>query len=270
MLSLLDFSMFRQAGDEIIRMDYGRRVLIDALDAARRPDSYAVMLLDMSAAKAFREEYRKKHGVSLATIHLIIKAVALTIEKEPWLNQMVDGYKIIKPSTINVSVSVAAKETITPVVVIQEANKKSLKEISAELKRKASEAIEKEKEILERLDRLARWMPLNFVRRHLVRFLVKQYRLRRAVLGTVQITSLGLKDLAFHLPSHMGTTMLVSVGGVTPRPVVAGDRIEIRPTAYIAFQVDQRVMNAVEGVKCFRRFRRLLEHPAELEDSNEG
>ncbi|MBI3951721.1 MAG: 2-oxo acid dehydrogenase subunit E2 [Acidobacteria bacterium] len=259
--------MFRQKGDEVIRADYSQRVLMDVLDAARRPDSYAVMLVDMSAAEAFRGDYKKKHGVSLTTVHLIIKAVALTIEKEPWINQMVDGYKIMKPSSIDVGVSVAARENVTPVVVIPEANKKSLGEISEELKRKASEAIEKEKENMERLNRIGRWMPLDFVRRHLIRFLVKQYRLRRTVLGTVQITSLGLRDLAFHLPSHMGTTVLVSVGGVVERPIVVGDRIEIRPTAYIVFQVDQRVMNAVEGVKVFRRFRRLMEHPEELEPS---
>jgi len=257
--------MFLEKGDEVIRVDYAQRVLMDVLDAARRPDSYAVMLLDVSAAAVFRDEYKKKHGVSLTTLHVIIKAIAVALEKDPWLHYMVDGYKMIKPSSIDVGVSVAAKETVTPVVVIKEANKKSLKEISEELATKASQAIEAEKENLEKLNRFARWLPFNFIRRRIIRFLVKQYRLRRSVLGTVQITSLGLKDLAFHLPSHMGTTMLIGVGGVARRPVVVGDRIEIRPTVYLAVQVDQRVMNAVAGLKVFRRFRRLMEHPHELE-----
>jgi pyruvate/2-oxoglutarate dehydrogenase complex dihydrolipoamide acyltransferase (E2) component len=108
-------------------------------------------------------------------------------------------------------------------------------------------------------------VPLDFVRRPILRFLARRYQIRRTVIGTVQITSLGLRDLAFHLPSHMGTTVLVSVGGVAPRPVAVGDRVEVRPTAYVAFQIDQRVMKAVEGVKIFRRFRRLMEHPEELE-----
>jgi pyruvate/2-oxoglutarate dehydrogenase complex dihydrolipoamide acyltransferase (E2) component len=262
--------MFLEKGDEVIHADYAQRVLIDVLEAARRPDSYAVMLLDISAAEAFRQDYKKKHGVSLTSLHLIIKAIALALEKDPWLNFMVDGYKMIKPSSIDIGVSVAAKENVTPVVVIKEANKKSLKEISEELARKAGEAVEAEKQNVARLNRYARWMPFNFIRRRLIRFLVNQYRLRRTVLGTVQITSLGLKDLAFHLPSHMGTTMLISVGGVARRPVVVDDRIEIRPTVYLAVQVDQRVINAVAGLKVFRRFRRLIEHPEGLEPEDES
>lgn len=256
--------MFLQKDDEIIRMDYGQRVLMDVLDAARRPDSYAVILLDMSAAEAFRDEYRKKHGVSLTSLHLIIKSFALMLQENPWMNYMMDGYKIIKPSSIDIGVSVAAEESVTPVVVIKEANKKSLKEICKELKRKANEAVEKEKENLENLNRLARWIPFNFVRRRIVRFLVRRYRIRRATVGTAQITSLGFKDLAFHLPSHMGTTMLLSVGGIARRPIVVGDRIEIRPTVYVAFQVDTRLIHAKKTMRAIRRFRRRMEHPDEM------
>jgi pyruvate/2-oxoglutarate dehydrogenase complex dihydrolipoamide acyltransferase (E2) component len=262
--------MFRQKGDEVIRASYSQRVLMDVLDAARRPDSYAVMLLDMSAAEAFRDEYRKKHGVSLSTVHLIVKTLALTIEKEPWLNYMVDGYKIIKPATIDIGVSVVAQESIAPVVVIQEANRKSLKEISEELKQKAAEAMAKEKENMETLNRIGRWLPFNFVRRPIVRFLAKQYRIRRMTIGTAQVTSIGLRDLAFHLPSHIGTTVLASIGGVAPRPVAVGDCVEVRPTLYIVFQIDQRVMRAVEAVKLFRHFRRLIEHPEKLDQGGDS
>lgn len=262
-------SLLREQGDEVIRLDYGQRVLMDVLDVARRPDSYAVMLLDMSGAEAFRREYRKRHGVALTNLHLIIKAVARLIREEPWINYMVDGYKLIKPSTIDVGVSVAGEEGITPVVVIQEADKKSLQQISEELKTKAAEAVEQERENLKRLNRWGRWLPFDFLRRRVIRYLANQYRVRRTVIGTVQITSVGLKDLAFHLPSHMGTTWLLSVGGVVRRPVVVGDHVEIRPTVYVACQVDTRVVNAVRGVKAFRRFRRLVEHPEELDGPSE-
>ena len=261
----LAFSMFRRKGDQVIRVDYGQQVLMDVLGAARRPDSYAVVLLDMSAAEAFRDEYRRKRGVALTSLHLIIKAFALMLEKDPWLNYMVDGYKIIKPSSIDIGVSIAADESVTPVVVIEEANKKSLKEISEELGSKASEAIQKEKENLERLNRIGRWIPLGFLRRPIVRFVANHYRVRRMVIGTAQVTSLGFKDLAFHLPSHMGTSMLLSVGGVSKRPVVVGDKIEIRPTVYVAFQGDGRVVHGKRAMRAVRRFRRWVEHPYELE-----
>lgn len=262
--------MIRKKKDEVIRMDYGQRVLVDVLDAARRPDSYAVMLLDMAAAEAFREEYRRKYGVPLTSLHMIIKSFALMLEENPWMNYMVKGYKVIKPSSIDIGVSVAAEESVTPVVVIKEANKKSLKEIAEELDWKASEAVQQEKENLQKLNRLARWVPMNGVRRYIVRFLVKQYRIRRNLLGTAQITSLDFKDLAFHLPSHMGTTMLLSVGGIAKRPLAVGDQVAIRPTVYVAFQVDTRVVHAKKAMRGFRRFRRRIEHPEELDRSEDS
>lgn len=261
--------MFRKKGDEVIRVSYAQRVLMDVLDAARRPDSYAVMLLDMSAAEAFREEYRKQHGVPLTTLHLIIKALARGIEKDPSLHYMVDGYRIINPSSIDIGVSVAADESLTPVVVIEEANKKSLKDICEEMQRKSREAVEQEKGDLKRLNSVGRWIPFNFLRRRVVRFLAGQYRIRRALLGTAQVTCLEFRDLAFHLPSHMGTAMLLSVGGIIKRPIVVDDQIAIRPTAYVSFQVDTRVIHAKRAMRAFRRFRQRIEHPEKLE-SQEG
>ncbi len=257
--------MFRQKGDDIISADYSQRVLMDVLGAARRPDSHAVMLLDLSAAEAFRQEYRKQHGVSLTTVHLLIKALAMMIEENPWMNYMVDGYKIIKPSSIDIGVSAAAEEGVTPVVIIERANQKSLSKISEELKEKTAEAARLEKENLKKLNWLGRLIPIGFIRRPLVQLFAKRFWVRRRVIGTAQVTSLGFKDLAFHLPAHMGTTMLLSVGGVTKRPIVVGDRIEIRPSAYIAFQVDTRVLNAKKALRAFRRFRRWMESPEELD-----
>lgn len=257
--------MMGEKGDQIIRAEYSQRVLMDVLDAARRPDSHAVVMVDLSAAEAFRRQYKQTHGVSLTTVHLLIKALALMIEENPWMNYMVDGYKIIKPSSIDIGVSAAAEEGVTPVVVIREANRKSLRQISEELKAKAAEAARLEKQNLERLNRLGRLIPIGFLRRPLIRFVARRYWVRRRLIGTAQITSLGFKDLAFHLPTHMGTTMLLSVGGVTRRPVVVGDKIEIRPTAYLAFQVDTRVLNARKALRAFRRFRQWIEMPEALD-----
>jgi pyruvate/2-oxoglutarate dehydrogenase complex dihydrolipoamide acyltransferase (E2) component len=63
----------------------------------------------------------------------------------------------------------------------------------------------------------------------------------------------------------METALLFGRGSFAKRPIVVGDRIEIRPTAYVAFQVDMRVIHARKAMRAFRRFRWLIEHPGELE-----
>jgi len=52
--------------------------------------------------------------------------------------------------------------------------------------------------------------------------------------------------------------------------MVVGSNIEIRPTVYVVFQVDGRVVQAKRAMRAFRRFRRWIEHPHELEGYSGG
>ncbi len=256
--------MFREKGDQVLSIPYGQRFLMDVLDVARKPDGFATMLLDMSQAKKFRDEFRKRHGIPLTFLHLIIKACAMTIEKYPWSHYMLDGYKIIRPSSIDIGVSVAGRENITPVAVIKEANTKSLKEIVEEFIRKRREVLKEEGENLERLNKIGQWIPLNSIRKALIRFFSKNQGVRRRVIGTFQIVSIGSREIEFHLPNVIGTTALLGMGGVIKRPIVIRDKIEIRPTLYVSIQIDHRMLQVVNSLRFLKRFRRYLEHPFEM------
>jgi len=74
-----------------------------------------------------------------------------------------------------------------------------------------------------------------------------------------------LQDLEFYLPTHIGTSMLISVGGVKERPMVIDGKIEARPCAYVSFQVDQRLVNAVSALRVCRRFHRWMARPERLD-----
>jgi 2-oxoglutarate dehydrogenase E2 component (dihydrolipoamide succinyltransferase) len=250
-------------------VDFTQHVLMDVLSTARSPDAHAVMLLDMSAAHAFRAAYHQQHGVALTDLHLIIKAIAQTLQHDPQLNSIVRGYRVQQPGSVDIGVSVATGRSVSPVIVMQQAEKKSLRQIRDELQEKSARAVEIEKHASEHgppmWHKWARLAP-GFMRRGVVNAMSRSARLRRSKVGTVHITSVGLADMELYLPTHLGTTTLISVGGTKLRPVVVGNQVEVRPTVYIAFSVDQRVVSAVRSLKTFRRFKRLMENPKLIKD----
>ena len=253
-------------GDEVTKVDPGRKILFDVIDAARRPDGFATMLVDLLPAKEFKETFRKRHGVQLTYLHLLIKACALIMKKYPWTNYMIERYRIIHPSSIDIGISVAGEEVVTPVVIIREADKKSLKEIVEEFRKKTAEAIRDEKRNMEKLIKIGRFLPINFLRRRLIRYLAESYKLRRQLVGTVQLSMMNTKETDLFIPTTMGTAVLMGVGGVANRPVAVGDKVEVRPSVYVTLLIDHRVWHPLHAAELSKEFRWILEHPMELEN----
>jgi len=252
-------------GDEVTKVDPGRKILFDAIDAARRPDGFATMLVDLLPAKEFKDAFRKRHGVQLTYLHMLIKASALIMKKYPWTNYMIEKYRIIHPSSIDIGVSVAGEEVVTPVVIIREADKKSLKEIVEEFRKKTAEAIRDEKKNLEKLKKIGRLLPINFLRRMVIRYLAQSYRLRRQVIGTVQVSMLNTKETDLFIPTTMGTAVMLGVGGVANRPVVVGDKVEAHPSVYVTLLIDHRVWHPLHASELSKELHWIMEHPEELD-----
>jgi len=258
--------MFRKRDYTVIHTDPGKRILMDVIAYPRPPDGHALLWVDMSAAREFCHQYRREHKVPLTDLHLLIKASAAMIKHYPAINQMLDGYKIIAADAIDIGISVAGEEGITPVVVIRNADQKSLPEIVEEFKEKKRKAVEEEQENLEKLRKIGRWIPVNFVRRQLVQFVTQRHFVKRRVIGTFQITSLNMEDVEMHVTNHLGTAMNLSTGAVVKRPVVIDNKVEIRPTLSTCWQADTRVIPARDVIKSAQLFKWLMEHPAELDD----
>jgi hypothetical protein len=180
----------KRKGSGFEPVDFTQRVLMDVLSTARSPDAHAVMLLDMSAAHAFRAEYQEQHGVALTDLHLVIKAVAQTLQHDPQLNSLVRGYRVQQPGSVDIGVSVATGRSVSPVIVINQAEEKSLRQIRDELQQKSARAVNIEKSGPPTWHKWARLAPA-FLRRGVVRAMSSSVPVRRSKIGTVQITSVG-------------------------------------------------------------------------------
>jgi len=257
--------MLHKSAHKIIRPHAGKNILMDIIARPRPPDGHVLMLVDMLAALEFCHRYRRENKIPLTTLHLMIKAGAIMIKNYPQIHYMLDGYKIIIPDSIDIGVSVAGEESVTPVVVIRGADKKSLPELVKEFKEEKLKAVAEENENLEKLRKLGRLIPVNSIRKMIIELLSKRYFIRRMVIGTFQITSLNVKDVDAVLVNHFGTTVLLSIGPIVKRPLVVNDKVEIRPTLYLTWQPDTRAVAVRDCLKGWRLFKRLIEHPTDLE-----
>lgn len=241
-----------------------QRVLSDALSATRRPDGYGVMLIDLQAAEAFRRERTRQTGVPLTMLDLYLRAGGLTLRRDLWLNAHAHGYKVSEYEQIDIGVSVTSTTLVAPVVVVRDADNKSLEEIHHERTRLVEEANKGNEARQADLEKWARLLPVSWLRRRLVQWAINQPRFRHQNIGTAQITTIDLPDMDFYLPAHIATSLLMSVGGVKSRPMVVNGQVEARLSAYCAYMIDQRVVHPVRAMKTFRRFRRYLEDPEKL------
>ena len=240
---------------------------MDGFDVVKKPDGYAVSLVDLSAAQRFSNQYEEINEENVMPVFhlpLLIKSCSLALRKYPRVNYMLRGHKVVQPSSIDIGISVAGEENVAPVVVIREADTKPLQSIAQELFVKSIEAKKQEKNNLKKLDSIGMWIPFNFVRRKVADLFINNQRVRRELVGTFQITSLSNVD--FLIPAVISTTALLGVGGVAKRCIGVGEKVELRTTTYLSLVVDHRMLDGVKAAEFLTEITRLLENPDELRD----
>jgi pyruvate dehydrogenase E2 component (dihydrolipoamide acetyltransferase) len=135
---------------------------------------------------------------------------------------------------INVGVAVAMPDGLV-VVVVHNADKKSLRQIAVD----AKEAIERA--------RTGRMRPEDYVG------------------GTFTVSNLGMFDVdefvAIINPPQSG---ILAVGAVKPKPVVVDGEIKISDRMRVTLSADHRVYYGATAAQFLKELKRLLESPMEL------
>jgi pyruvate/2-oxoglutarate dehydrogenase complex dihydrolipoamide acyltransferase (E2) component len=255
--------MDKDSKDEVIPLTPAQKVQADIIRALCAPRVHGCFMVDVAAVERFLEDFNQKHQARVSLNTAYIKAAALTLKKYPTIRLMPRGYKMVKSDSVDIGVSVAGEESLAPVIVIQNAESKSLLEISEEVYTKASAARRQEKEFMEKVSKIARWFPFDAIRRRLTRWVLTSQRLRRQVSGTFQISDLGWFGIEWACTPVIATTLLM-IGSREKRPVVIEDRIEIRPTIYVVITGDHYILNGKSAGEFLNEFRRILQNPNEL------
>jgi pyruvate dehydrogenase E2 component (dihydrolipoamide acetyltransferase) len=181
--------------------------------------------------KRYREQLKAKE-IKVSYTDLLVKFVSKALTEFPLLNCSVEDNKIIYKHYVNMGVAVALDNGLV-VPNIQDADKKSLTEISAEVKE------------LAKLAREGKLPP---------------EKLRG---GTFTITNLGMYGIESFTPIiNQPEVAILGVNTMEDKVVVVGGEMVIRPIMNLSLTADHRVVDGSVAAQFLQRVKSLMENPA--------
>ena len=193
--------------------------------------------IDMSQLIQLKDLLQAKLGSLKGTItytDIFVKFTALALKEYPLLNASLKGDEIIIWEDINIGVAVAMGEETDELVVpvIRNAEKKSIREISAELRSLVKKAREN----------------------------VISYNDLSG--GTISITNIGAFGANPGTPIiQLPQSAVVGFGAIEKKPCVINDEIVIRPKTLLAVSVDHRFITGAVSARFRKHLKTLLENP---------
>ena len=214
-----------------------RRVIAERLLASKTqiPHFYLSIEIDAAPMMAFRKEYIEASGGKITFNDIALAAVARAAMQKPKVNAAFAGDAIIEYGSVNLSVAIAVEDgLVTP--VIRDAQKLSLKEISASVKDLALRARDK------------KLKPEEYAG------------------GTITVSNLGAYGIEqFCAIVNPPQAAILAVGAIVKKPVVnSRDEIEIGHRMSITLSGDHRVVDGAVAAEYMAALRKLLESPALL------
>ncbi|MGE5595206.1 MAG: dihydrolipoamide acetyltransferase family protein [Hyphomicrobiales bacterium] len=201
-----------------------------------QPHYYLTLDIDMTDALAFRQQVNsaasEEQRVSIND--LLVKAVALALQRHPKFNAEYTDEGIRFHEHINIDIAIALDEGLIAPAVL-ECERKSLGTIAAE-----------SKELIERAKN--------------GRLTAEEYSE-----GTFAITNLG----AFGVETLIGIikppqAAILGVGSVMPQAVVRDNQVVVRQVMKVALSADHRVTDGAEGARFIKEIQKILENPWSL------
>jgi 2-oxoglutarate dehydrogenase E2 component (dihydrolipoamide succinyltransferase) len=226
--------------EERVRMTRLRRRIAERLKEAQNTAAMLTTFneVDMTEVLAMRERYResfeKQHGVRLGFMSIFAKACIVALKEIPAANGEIDGDDIIYKNHYDIGIAVGTEQGLV-VPVVRDADQLSFAEI--------------EKRVAD-LGRRARDGKLS---------------LDELSGGTFTITNGGVYGSLLSTPIlNPPQSAILGMHKIQKRPVVVGEKIEVRPMMYLALSYDHRLIDGREAVTFLVRVKECIEEPQRM------
>lgn len=198
------------------------------------PHFFTTVSINMSQAKSLRKQFKANEDLkSISINHLVIKASAYALSKEPRVNCSFKDGALINPGVINVGIVTAVEDGLL-IPVIKDADKLDLTSLAFETRA----AIERARAGRPSSSDLSG--------------------------GTFSISNMGMYDVEnFTAIISPGQGAILAVSSVIDTPVACGDgSIEIAPMMKVTLSVDHRIIDGTISSQFLYHFKSALESPA--------
>lgn len=236
-------------------LDYAERWLRDGLQVLHPSLSVLQVTVDMTNA-LHRLEVLRRGGVQATATHLLVQAAARALAGNPALHQMIAGNRRHRPSQVDIGLSVAGDAFVAPVLIIENAGRKTVGEIATETASAAPKARENDRKMLALLRRWGWLLPFGVLRRAVLRLLFTSATFRRKGAGTFQV-SIVPADWAF--TTSFATAGVLFGGSVVQRVVVLEGQPAVRPTMTLTLSGDHGVWDGRAATRFVSAVKTLLE-----------
>jgi pyruvate/2-oxoglutarate dehydrogenase complex dihydrolipoamide acyltransferase (E2) component len=238
------------------KLDYAERWYRDALAVSRPPAFFQTLEVDVSQAKELIDLSRAQ-GLRLTYAILLVRAAAVVLKSEPDLHVMICGNNVYRPSRVDIALSIAGQSVITPVLIIEGADRKTLPALADEIVRRVPEVQKADREFRARLRRWGWILPFGILRRAWLRFFLRFPAFRTKGSGTFQVSVVqGVDSFATPLFSTCG---MLTAGRVKDRVMVIDGKPVVRPTVHLTCAVDHSMWNGKDGERFLLAVREVLE-----------
>ncbi len=198
------------------------------------PHFYVTSDIDMGEAVRFRQQYKQAMAEHPSVTDMILKAVALALQKHPEINVSYAGDVLRQHGRIDLGMAVGLDDgLITP--VIRDCESKSLGQIATESKRLAERA------------RKRQLSPEEYTG------------------STFSVSNLGMYDVdSFIAVLTPPEAAALAVGSIREEPVVSGSRVKLGRRMRVTLSCDHRALDGLQAATFLKEVKRILEHPLEL------
>jgi 2-oxoglutarate dehydrogenase E2 component (dihydrolipoamide succinyltransferase) len=188
----------------------------------------------MEMRSRYKEDFKKKHDISLGMMSFFVKASVEALKEFPAINAYIDEGDILYHHYYHVGMAIGSDKGLV-VPVIRHADRLSFAEI--------------EKAII------------DFVNK------IKGNKLELSDMegGTFTITNGGVFGSLLSTPIlNTPQSGILGMHRIEKRPVVIDDEIVIRPMMYLALSYDHRIVDGREAVTFLRRIKECVENPERI------
>ncbi len=260
-----------------------RKLAIGTWQTAYDPTVYGTLRIRMEKALQYIERFREVHGVRLTVTHLVAKAVAEGLKRCPDANAILRFNKIYLRKQITLSILVVqtdqgdGKVDLTA-ARIADAEKKSLKDMAAEMQTAVDMARNRKDKSVEKGKGMVALIPFMFMNAFLKLLGFLMYTLNidlsgigmpKDAFGGVTITnvgSLGLDVAYVPLVPYTNTPIFVAPGAVQDLPVVEDGKVVPGKVMNLNASFDHRFIDGFHAGILARTVKEMLENPFEKFD----
>jgi pyruvate dehydrogenase E2 component (dihydrolipoamide acetyltransferase) len=225
-------------GGKRVELSKMRQTIAKRMAEAKRevPHFYVTSEIDMGEALRLRESLAAlgQGNPPVSVTHLLIKAVAIALQRHPQVNAAWDNGAVKYFDAVNIGIATAVDDGLL-VPVLAGCEGLSLYEIAEAARQLAEKA---------RGGRFGADEMLG---------------------GTFTISNLGMHDIEeFSAVITPPQAAILAVGAIKERAVARNGQLTAANTMRVTLSCDHRVLNGVEAARFLEELKRLLEHPVAL------